>query len=274
MNAKETERQKRLSVTKVMSEERIDQFLAKKIPEFSRSRLQKLIKDKQVLIKNKSITSASHKVKHGDFVIVNIPKVSEGKIKAQKIKLEILYEDKDIVVINKPAGLVVHPGAGNWDNTLVNGLLAHCGNDLSGIGGVRRPGIVHRLDKETSGVLVVAKNDYTHINLSKQFSDRKIIRSYQAIVWGWLTKNQGTFQGNLGRNPKNRKKMAVLRSGGKHAITHYKLVKRIGETLASGASLIECKLETGRTHQIRVHLSHNGFPIIGDKTYGLSLIHI
>ena len=150
-------------------------------------------------------------MKHGDFVIVNIPKVSEGKIKAQKIKLEILYEDKDIVVINKPAGLVVHPGAGNWDNTLVNGLLAHCGNDLSGIGGVRRPGIVHRLDKETSGVLVVAKNDYTHINLSKQFSDRKIIRSYQAIVWGWLTKNQGTFQGNLGRNPKNRKKMAVLR---------------------------------------------------------------
>ena len=205
MNAKETKEQKKLSVTKNMPEERIDQFLAKKIPDFSRSRLQKLIKGKQVLIKNKSITSASYKIKPGDFIVVNIPKASEGKLKATKIALEILYEDQDIIVINKPAGLVVHPGAGNWENTLVNALLAHCGNNLSGIGGVRRPGIVHRLDKETSGALVVAKNDYAHINLSKQFSDRKIMRSYQAIVWGWLGKTQGTFKGNLGRNPKNRK---------------------------------------------------------------------
>ena len=268
MNAKETKEQKKLSVTKNTPEERIDQFLAKKIPDFSRSRLQKLIKGKQVLIKNKSITNASYKIKPGDFIVVNIPKASEGKLKASKIALEILYEDQDIIVINKPAGLVVHPGAGNWENTLVNALLAHCGNNLSGIGGVRRPGIVHRLDKETSGALVVAKNDYTHINLSKQFSDRKIMRSYQAIVWGWLGKNQGTFKGNLGRNPKNRKKMTVLRSGGKHAVTHYKMVKRIGNTQTEGASFIECRLETGRTHQIRVHLSHNGFPIIGDKIYG------
>ena len=268
MNAKETKEQKKLSVTKNMPEERIDQFLAKKIPDFSRSRLQKLIKGKQVLIKNKSITSASYKIKPGDLIVVNIPKASEGKLKATKIALEILYEDQDIIVINKPAGLVVHPGAGNWENTLVNALLAHCGNNLSGIGGVRRPGIVHRLDKETSGALVVAKNDYTHINLSKQFSDRKIMRSYQASVWGWLGKNQGTFKGNLGRNPKNRKKMIVLSSGGKHAVTHYKMVKRIGNTRTEGASFIECRLETGRTHQIRVHLSHNGFPIIGDKIYG------
>ena len=268
MNVKATKEQKRLSVTEEVSEERIDKFLAKKIPDFSRSHLKKLIKDKQVLVKNKSITSASYKIKPGDFIVVNIPKVSEGKLKAQKIALEILYEDKDMIIINKPAGLVVHPGAGNWENTLVNALLAHCGSNLSGIGGVRRPGIVHRLDKETSGVLVAAKNDYTHLALSKQFSDRTIMRSYQAIVWGWPEKNQGTFKGNLGRNPKNRKKMTVLRSGGKHAVTHYQVVKRMGRTRTEGASLIKCRLETGRTHQIRVHLSHNGFPIIGDKVYG------
>ena len=248
--------------------QRVDTFIKNKEQSLSRTRIKNLILKKNLKLNNQILISPSKKVSTGDQLSLEIPEPKLASLKPYKFKLDIIFEDKDIIVINKPAGLVVHPGAGNWENTLVNALLAHCGNNLSGIGGVRRPGIVHRLDKETSGALVVAKNDYTHINLSKQFSDRKIMRSYQAIVWGWLGKNQGTFKGNLGRNPKNRKKMTVLSSGGKHAVTHYKIVKRIGSTRTKGASFIECRLETGRTHQIRVHLSHNGFPIIGDKIYG------
>ena len=196
-------------------------------------------------------------------------KVSASPIKSsipepENIALEILYEDSDLIVIDKPAGLVVHPAPGNASGTLVNALLSHCGDSLSGIGGVKRPGIVHRLDKQTSGLMVAAKNDKAHINLSEQFSSRTIERAYQAVVWGVPRPRFGQIDGNIGRNRNNRKKMAVLPNGGKKAITRYTVLKRFGEF----ASLVECNLKTGRTHQIRVHMAEIGHPVIGDSAYG------
>lgn len=256
---------------------RLDKFLAAKLPEFSRSRLQALIAEGCVVCGNKAVTDASSKVKTGQEYSITIPEAVPSHILPQAIALDVVYEDEHFLIINKPPGLTVHPGAGNPDKTLVNALLAHCGDSLSGIGGVARPGIVHRIDKDTSGLLVVAKNDAAHIALSKQLSERSLKRTYLALVWGVPKNLHGTVTGNIGRSPKNRQKMAVVSSGGKAATTHYKVLSAKSEVQSknrnfapctSHFSLLECQLETGRTHQIRVHLSHIGHPLVGDPVYG------
>ncbi|MBO5997203.1 MAG: RluA family pseudouridine synthase [Alphaproteobacteria bacterium] len=238
---------------------RLDKFLSSKT-NLSRTRISSLIKDGYL----KPDLPADFKVVLGQTFDLTLPPAQEATPTAQKIPLDILYEDDDLIVLNKPAGMVVHPGAGNFSGTLVNALLAHCGDSLSGIGGVKRPGIVHRIDKETSGVLVVAKNDITHQKLSEQFSVHSIHRVYQAVVYG-LTPYEGTVRGNIGRSPTNRQKMAIVQQGGKPAVTHFKLIKPL---FNGKASLIECRLETGRTHQIRVHMTSIKHPLVGDKTYG------
>jgi len=230
----------------------------------SRARIQRLIKSGCVELKGKSIKDPNHKVKAGDVVTVVLPPPEPAEPQAQAMPLEIVYEDGDLLVINKAAGVVVHPAAGNRDGTLVNALLAHCGGSLSGIGGVARPGIVHRLDKDTSGLLVVAKNDATHHALSRQFADRTLSRVYQALVWGVLSPLEGQIEGAVGRHPKARQKMAVVARGGKAALTHYKVLESFGGI----ASLVACKLATGRTHQIRVHMAHFKHPVVGDGVYG------
>lgn len=246
---------------------RLDKALALLIPDLSRSRLQALIDAGNVsLADGKIVTDASRKVKAGEIFKIAIPPPEEALPKAQNIDISILYEDKYMLVINKPAGLVVHPAVGNRDGTLVNALLAHCGGQLSGIGGVKRPGIVHRLDKETSGLMVVAKSDAAHKGLSEQLVDRTLSRVYQAVVWGALVPRQGRIEGNIGRSKTNRKKMAVVSGGGKPAATNYKTLESFGML----ASLAECKLETGRTHQIRVHMAHRQHWLVGDPVYGRS----
>ncbi len=217
------------------------------------------------------MTESRHKVKPGSALSVTVPLPVAPEPKAEEIALSIVYEDKDIIVIDKPAGLVVHPGAGNETGTLVNALIAHCGDSLSGIGGVRRPGIVHRLDKDTSGLLVVAKNDQAHHGLSEQFAahgrDGRLERTYQAIVWGQPERRLGMINAPIDRSTANRQRMAVSRGGNaREAITHYEVVELFG--LPPVASLITCRLETGRTHQIRVHLAHIGHPLLGDQVYG------
>ena len=244
---------------------RLDKFLAGALPELSRSRLQSLIEQGHVTCWGKAIKDAAIKVKAQEVYCVSLPPASPTHMPAQAIDLDIVYEDGDLLVINKQAGLTVHPGAGTPDMTLVNALLAHCGESLSGIGGVARPGIVHRIDKDTSGLLVVAKNDATHLALSAQLADRSLKRSYTALVWGMPKKKSDTITGNIGRSFSNRQKMAVVPKGGKPAVTHYKVIKSFGF-----ASLVECNLETGRTHQIRVHMMHIGHPLVGDQTYGAS----
>ena len=243
---------------------RLDKFLSLGFPDLSRTRIQSLIEEGHVLRENTPLRSPSLKTKAGWEITLHIPEAIEALPIPQDIPLDILYEDEDLLVINKSAGLVVHPAPGNHDNTLVNALLAHCGESLSGIGGVKRPGIVHRLDKETSGLMIVAKNDLTHHHLSHQLGTRTLSRIYHAFVWGVPKIPQGTIMTQIGRHPKDRKKMAVLPSGGKEAITHY----RILENFNGVASLVECRLETGRTHQIRVHMTHLGHPLLGDPTYG------
>ena len=238
---------------------RLDKFLSIRLP-FSRSRIAALIENGHVL----PSLAADTKVNPGQVFTVNIPEAIEATPRPQKIELNILYEDADLIVIDKPAGMVVHPGAGNFEGTLVNALLAHCGNSLSGIGGVKRPGIVHRIDKETSGILAIAKNDMAHQKLSEQFACHSIQRVYQAVVYG-IPLPQGKIEGNIGRSPRNRQKMAIVSTGGKPAVTHYKLIKKLYQ---ERAALIECRLETGRTHQIRVHMTSIGHPLVGDKTYG------
>ncbi len=243
---------------------RLDKFLALHCGGLSRARLQNLIQQGHVTSNGKPVDDAARKTKPGEEYHVHIPKARPVDIEAQDIPLEIMFEDSDLVVLNKPAGLVVHPAAGNHDRTLVNALLAHCGASLSGIGGEKRPGIVHRLDKDTSGVMVVAKNDEAHGHLSQQFAAHSISRRYQALVWGVPKTPSGRLDTRIGRSAANRKKMAVLRSGGRQAITEYKVLKNFG-TLASH---MECRLHTGRTHQIRVHMTHLGHGLIGDATYG------
>ncbi|MBI1215966.1 MAG: RluA family pseudouridine synthase [Alphaproteobacteria bacterium] len=243
---------------------RLDKVLATHAPRFSRSRLQSLVEGGHVTFGGEVMTNSAYKVKAGDSFCVTVPPAVEAVPQAQDIALDIVYEDDDLLVINKPADMVVHPAAGNHDGTLVNALLAHCGDSLSGIGGVKRPGIVHRLDKETSGLLVVAKNDAAHKGLSAQLSSRKLKRVYQAVVWGNVTPAQGRIETQIGRSKTNRKKMAVLEGGGRDAITDYKLLEIYGLV----ASLVECRLQSGRTHQIRVHMAHIQHWLVGDPLYG------
>ena len=249
---------------------RIDKFLQKQINELSRTRLQALIRDGQVKLNNVIINSASKKIKQEDQIKVIFPPPKETLIKPNKIPLDILHDDDDIIVINKSPGVVVHPGAGNYEKTIVNGLLFKYQNNLSSIGGKLRPGIVHRIDKDTSGVIVVAKNDYAHINLSKQFSNHTIKRVYEALVWGSLKPQNGKISEKISRSVKNRQLMAVRKEKGKMAITNYKTLKIFQNFNLPRISLIECQLETGRTHQIRVHMNFRGNSILGDKSYGKS----
>jgi 23S rRNA pseudouridine1911/1915/1917 synthase len=243
---------------------RLDKFLSAALPELSRTRLKGLIEQRRVTASGETIADPSYRVKHGQSFAVIVPEPTPARPEPQRIVLDVVYEDDQVIVVDKPAGLVVHPAPGNRDSTLVNALLAHCGDSLSGIGGVLRPGIVHRLDKDTSGLMVVAKTDAAHAKLSAQFASRRITRAYTALVWGIPRPGTGVITGNIGRNPRNRKKMAVVARGGKPAVTRYRLLRALGER----ASLIECRLETGRTHQIRVHLAAKGHPIVGDRTYG------
>jgi 23S rRNA pseudouridine1911/1915/1917 synthase len=211
-----------------------------------------------------TITDPAYRVKQGEDFGVTVPTAEDAAPKGQDIALCVVHEDDDVIVVDKPAGLVVHPAPGHRDRTLVNALIAHCGKSLSGIGGVRRPGIVHRLDKDTSGLIVAAKNDAAHASLSAQFAARTIARAYLAVVWGTPSPAAGAIEGNVGRHPGNRKKMAVLARGGKPARTNYRTL----QAFATAASVLECRLETGRTHQIRVHLAAKGHPLLGDPVYG------
>ena len=228
----------------------------------SRARLQALLAEGHVSLSGAPIDDASRKVKEGEVYVLHLPPPEAALPEAQKIKLNIVYEDKDLLVIDKPAGLVVHPAPGNRDQTMVNALLAHCGKTLSGIGGVARPGIVHRLDKDTSGLIVVAKNDLAHQNLSAQFADRSLSRTYHAFVVGVPALRMGFVDAPIGRHLRDRKKMAVVAKG-KPARTRYQVLEVFDQ-----ASLVECNLETGRTHQIRVHMTHIKHPLLGDQTYG------
>ncbi len=245
--------------------DRLDRLLARTFPTLSRTRAKALIEDGAVTAGAETIKDPSYRVKQGQPIAVAVPEARTPHVQPQNIPLDIRFEDDDVLVLDKPAGLVVHPAPGHHDGTLVNALLAHCGDSLSGIGGVRRPGIVHRIDKDTSGLLVVAKNDAAHAALAVQFEKHTVERAYTAVVWGTPTSADGVIEGNIGRNPRNRKKMAVLPAPrGKPALTHYKIMRRFG----LHAAVIECRLATGRTHQIRVHCTHIGHPLIGDPLYG------
>ncbi|MEE2698665.1 MAG: RluA family pseudouridine synthase [Pseudomonadota bacterium] len=243
---------------------RLDKFLSESLNSISRSRLKDLIEDDHVISDGVIVDDPSSKVRVGEIYILKVPDPIPAIPIAQKIVLNIVFEDDDLIVINKSAGMVVHPAAGHIDGTLVNALLGHCGSSLSGIGGVTRPGIVHRLDKGTSGLMIVAKNDISHRHLSQQLENRSLSRRYKALVWDALSPRQGSIEGAIGRNPANRKKMAVVNKGGKPALTHYRTIKLIG----TRASLVDCRLSTGRTHQIRVHMSQMGNAIVGDPLYG------
>ncbi|TPM07782.1 RluA family pseudouridine synthase [Mesorhizobium sp. B2-3-11] len=259
--------------------QRLDQWLAAALgPDMSRSRVQMLIRQGGVVIDGKPVNETKRKMSAGENVSVAMPEPEPALPQGENIALDVLYEDNELIVINKPAGLVVHPGAGNWTGTLVNALIHHCGDSLSGIGGVRRPGIVHRLDKETSGVMVVAKTDRAHKSLSEAFADHGLTgdleRAYLALVWGTPQRPTGTIDAPLGRAA-DRVRRAVVpedRDDARHAVTRFAVQERFGEGQRefATASLVECRLETGRTHQIRVHMAHIGHPVIGDPDYGLA----
>jgi 23S rRNA pseudouridine1911/1915/1917 synthase len=239
---------------------RLDVFLSSRFEEKSRSYIQGLIKREDVKVNGK-LKKSNYRLRHGDIVIFNIPEAVPLDIAGEDIPIEILYEDKDVIVVNKPQGMVVHPAPGNYNGTLVNALLNHC-KDLSGINGVTRPGIVHRIDKDTSGILVVAKNDLAHNKLAEQLKDHSMTRIYIALLEGVLKDEKGTIDAPLGRHPVERIKMAVVPNG-RNAVTHYRVLKRYPSN-----TLVECRLETGRTHQIRVHMAHIGHPLVGDPVYG------
>lgn len=255
----------RVPVLPEQAGQRLDRVLTESLNGLSRSRLKALIEAGQVSRNDETCRQPALKVAQGDRLVVTIPAAVDAVPVGQAMDLSILHEDAHLIVLDKPAGLVVHPAPGNPDYTLVNALIAHCGAELTGIGGVRRPGIVHRLDKDTSGVMVAAKTAEAHAALVTQFSERTVDRAYRAMVWGRPLPPAGMIEGPIGRHPQNRKKMAVVSRGGKPARTRYRTISTYGDGLAS---LIECKLETGRTHQIRVHLTHRKHPLIGDPTYG------
>lgn len=253
----------RFEVTEPQSGQRLDRFLAASLPEISRSRLKQLIDAGETTVDGLVRTSPSYRVKSGQAIVLTLPLAVDPTPQAQDLPLTVLYEDRDLIVIDKAAGLVVHPAPGNPDNTLVNALIAHCGESLSGIGGIRRPGIVHRLDKDTSGVMVAAKTDPAHTGLQQLFQSHDIDRHYKAVVWGSLAQS-GEIQTLIGRDPRNRKKMSATVARGRDAVTRYRILERFGAL----ATMLDCRLETGRTHQIRVHMTHLGTPILGDNLYG------
>lgn len=255
-----TEKQYCLQVAEAEENQRVDIYLAQHMG-ISRSHAQKIIAAGQVLV-NKKIIKANYKVACNDNVEALLAEAQPAEIRPESIPLDVVYEDDHMIIINKPRGMVVHPAAGNYSGTLVNALLEHC-QDLSGINGVIRPGIVHRLDKDTSGVMVVAKNDQSHLNLALQIKERHASRKYIAIVHGNIKEEQGVINAPIGRHPVDRKKMAVVFSNSKTAITHFRTIERFGNY-----TVVECKLQTGRTHQIRVHMAHIGHPVVGDPKYG------
>ena len=251
-------------VTEETAGDRIDKFLAEQYENLSRSFLQKLLKSGEVMVDGRPV-KASYKVAEGDLISFEVPEAVEPEIVPEDIPLDILYEDHDVILVNKPKGMVVHPAAGHYTGTLVNALMFHCKEDLSGINGVLRPGIVHRIDKDTTGALLVCKNDTAHRDLAEQLKCHSIRRRYRAVVQGNLKDDEGTIEGPIGRHPTDRKKMAINHKNGKDAVTHYKVLERFGQ-----ATYVECRLETGRTHQIRVHMASIGHPLLGDTVYGSS----
>jgi len=247
--------------------QRVDTFISNKEKSLSRTRIKNLILKKNLKLNNQVLISPSKKVSTGDQLSLEIPEPKLASLKPYKFKLDIIYEDKDIIIINKPAGIVIHPGAGNYDNTIVNALMNYCGENLSNIGDELRPGIVHRIDKDTSGLIVIAKNNFAHENLSIQFNKHSIKRVYQLLIWGKLRPQKGIIKTFIKRSTKNRQLMEVGSTKGKIAITNYKTLEVFENNKTPTLSLVECKLETGRTHQIRVHMSYKGNNILGDKKY-------
>lgn len=252
----------KLIVGENMAGERLDKFVSSSLSDITRSFVQKLIDKKNISV-NSNYKSCNYKIRYNDIIEVNIPSPEIIKTLPENIPLNIIYEDDDLLVVNKPKGMVVHPAVGNFTGTLVNALLYHCGDTLSGINGEIRPGIVHRIDKDTSGLLIVAKNDYAHNKLALQIKEHSFNREYEAVVYGNIKNQEGIIDAPIGRNPADRKKMAVTSKASKNAITHYRVLNRY-----NGFTHIKLKLETGRTHQIRVHMAYIGHPVAGDILYG------
>ncbi len=251
-----------LTATPEAAGQRLDAFLAETLPELTRSAAQRLIAEGQVAVDGK-IPTKSLKLAGGETVSVRLPEPEEAQALPEDIPLDVVYEDDDVIVVNKPVGMVVHPAPGHSGGTLVNALLHHCGDSLSGIGGELRPGIVHRIDRDTSGLIIAAKNDFAHQALSAQLQDHSLCRTYEAVVVGNLREDSGTVDAPIGRCPSDRKKMAVVRQGGRNAVTHWQVLERF-----PGYTYVRCRLETGRTHQIRVHMAYIGHPLYGDTVYG------
>ena len=249
-------------IVKENNQKRLDSYVTDKLSKVSRTTAQRLIEEEKILVNGKK-QKASYKPEEGDVISIEIPEAKDVELKAQDIPVPVVYEDNDIIVVNKPKGMVVHPANGNPDGTLVNAILAMCKDSLSGIGGEIRPGIVHRLDKDTSGLLIVAKNDEAHMNMSKQIQERKVTKKYIALVRGVVAEDEATIDLPIARSTKDRKKMAVVMQGGRNAVTHYKVIEKLGKY-----TWVELQLETGRTHQIRVHMSYIGHPLLGDPVYG------